>query len=120
MRDMMAQVETPTDAEVQTLLRYLEAHGQKEIDPLHPALKSPAGQAFSIACSQCHATPDPQRHTAREWPLVVERMKRHMAWANTVTGAPELRTKPELKTDEIVKLLQQYARRADAPGAKSR
>jgi uncharacterized membrane protein YfcA len=120
MRDMMGEVKAPTDAEAQTLLRYLESHGQKEIDPTHPALKSPAGEAFSIACSQCHATPDPQRHTAREWPLVVERMKRHMAWTNTVTGAPELRTNPELKTDEIVKLLQQYARHDGAARARPR
>jgi uncharacterized membrane protein YfcA len=111
MKDMMAQVKAPSDDEVRTLRRYLEANAQKEIDPGHPALKTPAGEMFSIACSQCHAPPDPQRHTAREWPDVVERMKRHMAWANTVTGASELRTNPELKTEEIVRLLQRYARR---------
>ena len=111
MKEAMADVKAPSDAEVQTLKRYLEAHAQKSIDPSHPALRTPAGEVFSIACSQCHAAPDPQRHSAREWPFVVERMKRHMAWANTVTGAPELRTTPELKTEEIVKLLQEYARR---------
>jgi uncharacterized membrane protein YfcA len=110
MKDMMSGIKAPTDEEVRALRRYLEAHAQKPIDASHPALKTPAGGIFSIACSQCHAAPDPQRHTAREWPLVVERMKRHMAWSNTVTGAAELRTNPELKTEEIVKLLQQYAR----------
>jgi hypothetical protein len=65
---------------------------------------------FGIACSQCHALPDPRRHTAREWPAVVERMQRHMAWANVVVGSPEFKTVPELKTDEIVRLLQRYAR----------
>jgi uncharacterized membrane protein YfcA len=110
MKDMMSRIKAPTDDEVRTLRHYLEAHAQKPIDASHPALKTPAGEIFSIACSQCHAAPDPQRHTAREWPLVVERMKRHMAWTNTVTGVAELRTNPELRTDEIVKMLQQYAR----------
>jgi hypothetical protein len=33
-----------------------------------------------------------------------------MAWANTVVGARELRTNPELNTDKIIALLQRYAR----------
>jgi hypothetical protein len=114
MKDMMTHVEAPADAEVRTLLRYLQKHGQEEIAANHPALATPAGEMFSIACSQCHALPDPGRHTAREWPEVVRRMKRHMAWANTVVGPPELRTVPELRTDEIVRLLQRHARPANA------
>lgn len=112
MKEMMAHVSAPSDAEVQTLTRYLLRHAQKPIDPAHPALDTTAGRMFELACSQCHALPDPQRHTAREWLAVVDRMKRHMAWTNTVTGAPELRTAPELKTDEIVRLLQRHARAA--------
>ena len=50
----------------------------------------------------------------REWTLVVNRMKRHMAWVNTVVGRPELRTEPELDTDEIVRFLQRHARDAKA------
>ena len=110
MKDMMAHVRSPTDAEVETLTRYLQQHGQKEIDPNHPALSTRAGEAFTIACSQCHSLPDPARHTAREWPGVVERMKRHMTWTNIVVGPPELKTIPELKTEEIVALLKKYAR----------
>ncbi len=110
MKEMMASVDAPTDAEVATLSAYLEKHAQKEIDPKHPALRTTAGQMFSIACSQCHALPDPQRHTAREWPLVVQRMQGHMAWANTVVGVSALRTNPELDTAEIIRLLQRYAR----------
>jgi hypothetical protein len=106
----MAHVKAPTDAEVETLTRYLQRHGQKEIDPGHPVLSTRAGEAFTIACSQCHALPDPARHTAREWPGVVQRMQRHMAWTNVVVGPPELRTVPELRTEEIVGLLQKYAR----------
>lgn len=110
MKEMMAHVKAPTDSEVEALARYLQKHGQNEIDPGHPALAMRPGEMFSIACSQCHALPDPRRHTAREWPAIVERMKRHMAWTNIVVGTPELRTVPELRTEEIVRLLQRYAR----------
>jgi len=110
MKEMMADIRAPSEPEIAVLTRYLQKHGQKEIDPGHPALTSTAGQMFSIACSQCHALPDPRRHSAREWPAVVERMKRHMTWANVVVGVSELRTLPELKTEEIVRFLQRYAR----------
>ena len=111
MKEMMAHVKAPTDAEVATLTRYLQQHAQTEIDPDHPALKTRAGEAFSIACSQCHALPDPRRHTAAEWLPVVKRMQRHMAWANVVVGSPELRTQPELRTEDILALLRKYAKR---------
>jgi len=110
MKEMMAQIRAPTTQEVTTLTLYLQKHGQNEINPAHPALRSTAGQMYSLACSQCHALPDPQQHTAREWPVVVERMKGHMAWANVIVGASQLRTIPELNTAEIVRLLQRHAR----------
>jgi hypothetical protein len=118
MKDMMDNVEAPTDPEIAELTRYLQRHAQKEMDPAHPALRTPAGQIFSIACTQCHALPDPQRHTAREWPGVVERMKRHMAWTNTVVGVETLRTQPVLNTGEIVRFLQRYARADGTPLTK--
>jgi len=110
MKEMMAGVQAPAEEEVAILNRYLQKHSQKEIDPAHPGLRTEAGKMFNIACSQCHAAPDPRQHTSREWPAVVERMKQHMAWANTVVGARELRTVPELNTDEILQFLQRYAR----------
>jgi hypothetical protein len=110
MREMMDDVEAPTDEETAVLTRYLRRHGQREMDPAHPALKSEAGKMFSIACTQCHVLPDPRRHTPREWPAVVERMKRHMAWANTVVGPDALKTTPVLDTAEIVRFLQRHAR----------
>jgi hypothetical protein len=64
---------------------------------------------YIIACTQCHALPDPRHHTRQEWPNVVERMKRHMAWANTVVGVDSLRTVPVLETAEIVRFLQRHA-----------
>lgn len=111
MKDMMANVAAPSDAEVATLSAYLRKHAQREIDPGHPALQTRAGQIYSLACSQCHALPDPQRHTATEWPRVVKRMQGHMDWATTIVGVRELRTNPELDTTAIIRLLQQYARR---------
>lgn len=110
MREMMDNVKAPPADDVATLTRYLQKHGQKEIDPGHPALATSAGKMFSIACSQCHALPDPRRHTAREWPRVVQRMKQHMSWGNVVVGASELRTTPVLRTEEITRFLQRYAR----------
>jgi len=110
MKDMMDKVEAPTDQEIAALTAYLKQHGQGEMDSLHPALGSEAGKMYAIACTQCHALPDPRRHTSREWPGVVERMKRHIAWANTVVGPDSLRTTPVLDTAEIVRFLQRYAR----------
>ena len=115
MKEMMDNVEAPTDQETGVLAAYLKKHGQQEMDTGHPALKSEAGKMFSIACTQCHALPDPRRHTPREWPAVVERMKQHMAWANTVVGSDSLKTIPVLDTAEIVHFLQRYARAEPKP-----
>lgn len=115
MKEMMVDIRAPSEREIAVLTRFLKKHGQKEIDPKHPALASTAGKMFSIACSQCHALPDPRRHSATEWPAVVERMKGHMAWANVIVGVSELRTVPELKTEEIVRFLQSYARAEPKP-----
>ena len=111
MREMMESVEAPTEPEVAVLTAYLRKHGQREMDPGDHLLRTEPGTIYGIACTQCHELPDPKRHTAREWPAVVERMKRHMAWANTVTGADELKTNSTLRTDEIVRFLQRNARK---------
>ena len=111
MRDMMADVKAPSADEQATLVRYLEKHAQRELDPRRYAdIHTEAGRKFSIACSQCHVLPDPQRHTAKEWPAVVARMQRNMAWANRVTGDAALRTAPTLDTADIVRFLQRHAR----------
>jgi cytochrome c2 len=110
MKEMMDKVEAPSEKEAAALTAYLQKHGQLEMNPAHPALGTEQGQMFSIACSQCHALPDPRRHTAREWPGVVERMRRHMSWANIVVGPDTLKTNPVLDTSAIVRFLQRYAR----------
>lgn len=112
MQDMMADVKAPAANAQATLVRYLEQHAQHALDPRrYPDVNSAAGRRFSIACSQCHVPPDPRRHTQSEWPAVVERMQRNMAWANRVTGDPALRTSPELDTADIIRFLQHHSRR---------
>lgn len=115
MKEMMDNVEAPTERETGALAAYLKKHGQQEMDSGHPALRSEAGKMFSIACTQCHTLPDPRRHTPREWPAVVERMRQHIAWANTVVGDSALRTTPVLDTAEIVRFLQRHARAEKNP-----
>lgn len=112
MQDMMAGIKAPDAGERATLVRYLQRNAQQKLDPAqYPDLHTPAGRMFEIACSQCHTAPDPRRHTANEWPLVVERMRRNMRWANRITGDPALHTSPELDTREIVRFLQRNGRK---------
>jgi len=107
----MADVKVPSANEQDTLLRYLQKHAQRELNRgRYSDLNTDSGRRYSIACAQCHVLPDPRRHTASEWPAVVERMRRNMAWANRVTGDPILRTKPELDTADITRYLQRHAR----------
>lgn len=111
MKELMAGVVAPSAEEKATLVAYLQRYGLTPIDSArYPDLATPQGKAFEIACSQCHAAPDPKMHTAKEWPKVVERMQGHMAWANRVVGEPKLRTTPVLDTKAIVRYLQRHAR----------
>lgn len=101
---MMGQVEAPSERELQSILDYLQAHAQRPIDPTrYPELATAAGRAFQTACARCHALPDPQQHTAEEWPGVVARMTKNMA----VMG----KTVPDEKAlGEIIGFLQRHAR----------
>jgi cytochrome c2 len=112
MKDMMAGVQAPGRADAATLVAYLQRNGQRPLDPSrYPELATPSGQSFRLACQQCHTLPDPQRHTAREWPAVVERMAGHMQWMNRVVGTQRDPREPQLRFDEIVRFLQRYARK---------
>ena len=111
MQDMMAQVKAPAAPEQATLLRYLQKHAQRGLNAgQYSDLNTESGRRYSIACSQCHVLPDPRRHAAPDWPAIVERMRRNMAWANRMTGDPVLRTRPELDTADITRYLQRHAR----------
>lgn len=111
MSDMMAGVKAPDEAEAKALLAYLSRNGQKPLDPQrYPEVFAPSGEAFRLACSQCHVLPDPQRHTAAEWPRVVARMQENMAWMNRVVGSQPIDGEPQLRIEEINAFLQKYAR----------
>jgi cytochrome c2 len=111
MSDMMAGVQAPSVAETQTLVAYLRRHAQKPLDARrNPEIDRPEGEAFRVACSQCHVLPDPQRHTATEWPGVVARMQENMAWMNRVVGTKPMAGEPQLRVDEINAFLAKHAR----------
>lgn len=108
--DMMG-IQAPSEKELATLLAYLQKHAQI---PLNKAttkeLDTPAGRAFSETCSQCHALPDPEQHTAADWPAVVLRMKRNM-------GAMGKPVPAQSTLDAIVVYLQKYAKQPSRGGS---
>ncbi len=111
MSDMMAGVKAPSEDETRELVRYLQRHGQRPIEAArYPDLYRPEGEAFRLACSQCHVLPDPRRHTAREWPAVVARMQENMAWMNRVVGSKPAPDEPQLRLEEINGFLARHAR----------
>jgi len=112
MAEMMASVEAPNDEEQRVLLAYLRKYAQKPLDETKiPEVRKPSGESFRLACNQCHVLPDPQRHTAAEWPVVVERMRTNMEWMNRVVGSKPGPTEPQLRIEEINAFLARHARR---------
>jgi hypothetical protein len=118
MADMMAGVRAPSPGEKRTLVAYLRRHAQQPLDPRrYPDVNRPEAEAFRLACSQCHVLPDPQRHTAAEWPSVVARMQDNMEWMNRVVGSRPASDRaagePQLRVEEINAFLEKHARRAE-------
>jgi hypothetical protein len=112
MAEMMAGVKAPSAEETRTLVAYLRKHAQRPLDPkLYPEVRAPAGEAFRLACNQCHVLPDPKRHTAAEWRAVVARMQENMEWMNRVVGSKPLPGEPQLRVEEINAFLARHARR---------
>jgi cytochrome c2 len=111
MADMMAGVAAPNAEESRALVAYLKLNAQKPLDPkLYPEVHAASGEAFRLACQQCHVLPDPRRHTAREWPAVVARMERNMEWMNRVVGSKPVAGEPQLRVEEITAFLVKYAK----------
>jgi hypothetical protein len=101
---MMGDIEAPRDRELQVIVRYLQTYAQQPMDTSrYDDLDTPASRAFQSACSRCHALPDPKRHTADEWPAVVERMTRNMQTMGK--SVPEKAT-----LQDIVAYLQRHAK----------
>jgi len=110
MKEMMAGVKAPTDEERAQLLAYLQRYAQRPLDPRkYPDIESDAAKSFRLACQQCHTLPDPQRHTAAEWPAVVARMEKNMLWMNRVVGSKPDPDEPQLRIEEIIAYLQRHA-----------
>jgi len=112
MADLMAGVEAPDDAEVAQLVAYLRRYAQTPLDPkVVPEAFLPEGEPFRLACKQCHTLPDPRRYTAAQWPAVVTRMERNMAWMNRVVGSKPVTGEPQLRIDAINAFLARHARK---------
>ncbi len=104
---MGVMVDSPSESELQSILRYLQEYSQKPIDEAqYDDLDSSEGRAFQSTCSLCHALPDPQQHTSEEWPAVVERMKQNM-----VTQGKAVPN--EATVEEVVGFLQRHAKRSE-------
>ena len=111
MADLMAGVQAPSAEQARGLVAYLRKHAQKPLDEArYPEVNSVSGEAFRLACNQCHTLPDPKRHTAREWPAVVARMQENMQWMNRVVGSRPMPGEPQLRLEEINAFLMKYAR----------
>jgi hypothetical protein len=117
MEEMMAGVKAPRAEETRALVAYLRKHSQVPLDPKrYPEVERASGEAFRVACNQCHVLPDPRRHTAREWRSVVARMQENMEWMNRVVSSRPAPGEPQLRVEEINAFLARYARKEpDAP-----
>ena len=112
MVDMMAGMQVPTAKETEAIIAYLRKHAQRPLDPQrYPEVNRASGEAFRLACNQCHVLPDPRRHPAEEWPAVVARMQENMEWMNRVVGSRPVPGEPQLRVDEINAFLARYARK---------
>jgi len=121
MSEMMAGVKAPGMEESATLVAYLRKHAQKPLDAKrYPEIDRPSGDAFRLACSQCHVLPDPKRHTAEEWRAVVARMQENMQWMNRVVGSRPLPGEPQLRLAEINAFLAKYARKGSDASTRPR
>jgi hypothetical protein len=114
MAEMMGGVNAPAPAETKALTAYLQKHAQTPLDPKrYPEVYRPSGEAFRLACNQCHVLPDPKRHTAAEWRSVVARMQENMEWMNRVVGTQPVPGEPQLRIEEINAFLARHARKPD-------
>ena len=112
MAEMMAGVKAPGAEDTRAIVDYLQRHAQKPLDPQrYPEVNRPSGEAFRVACNQCHVLPDPQRYTAAQWRQVVARMQENMEWMNRVVGSKPLPGEPQLRVEEILAFLEKHARK---------
>jgi cytochrome c5 len=112
MAEMMAGVKAPGAEDARAIVDYLQRHAQKPLDPQrYPEVNQPSGEAFRVACNQCHVLPDPQRYTAAQWRQVVARMQENMEWMNRVVGSKPTPDEPQLRVESINAFLAKHARK---------
>jgi cytochrome c5 len=103
-RRRMMSVQAPTGPERDTLVAYLTQYAIRPAPPHEPGSPESADLTlFRQTCSRCHALPHPASHTAEEWPLVVERMRKNMERLGRAGISDQQR-------DSIVSYLQEHAR----------
>jgi hypothetical protein len=112
MAEMMAGVKAPGAEDTKAIVAYLQRHSQTPLDAArYPEVNRRSGEAFRLACNQCHVLPDPQRYTAAQWPRVVARMQENMEWMNRVVGSRPVPDEPQLRVEEINAFLARHARK---------
>jgi len=112
MAEMMAGVKAPRADDTKAIIAYLQRHSQAPLDPArYPEVNQPSGEAFRVACNQCHVLPDPKRYTAAQWPKIVARMQENMEWMNRVVGSKPVPDEPQLRVEQINAFLAKHARK---------
>jgi len=112
MAEMMSGVEAPSPEDERAIVAYHRKHAMRPLDAKKlPAVNGPAAESFRLACGQCHTLPDPQMHSAKEWPAVVERMQKNMEWMNRVVGNKPIPGEPQLRIEDINAFLARHAKR---------
>lgn len=94
-------VKVPAPAERFALLEYLTANALRVSAANLPP--GPGRETFELACSRCHALPDPRVHSPVDWPAVFSRMQQNM---ERMKVAPLTRS----QTSDILLYLQSTGR----------
>jgi cytochrome c5 len=81
---------SPSETERDLIVASLEKYGLKSAPAgALPAAQSKGAGLFREFCAQCHALPDPQSHSAAEWPAVIARMEANMETMRRNAMTPE-------------------------------
>lgn len=95
-------VKVPAPAERFALLDYLTVNALRVSAANLPP--GPGRETFELACSRCHALPDPRVHSPVDWPAVFSRMQQNM---DRMKVAPLTRS----QTSDILLYLESTGRR---------
>jgi mono/diheme cytochrome c family protein len=99
----LTTAELPSDAQVDTMLAYLQRNAMLEADP-DELSEGPGRALFLEHCAICHAAPSPQAHTAAGWDALVAKMRGFIVQA-------ELEPLTDREADAIAGYLRERAAR---------